>query len=67
MKSMSPFTYVMRLTLCKIQKDLNLNNADMASRLGLTERQLKRLRTGQQTIRTGALKKFEILLQEEGW
>ena len=67
MKCMSPFTYVMRLTLCKLQKDLNLNNADMADRLGLTERQLKRLRTGQSKIRTAALKKFEILLQEEGW
>lgn len=66
-KKHSDFTFVMRLTLCRYQKEEEKSNSDMASLLGISLQQIKRLRTGQRTIRTAALQKFEILLQEAGW
>ena len=62
------FTHVMRLALRKYQADNKYSKAQMAEVLGLSERQIKSLRTSCAAgISKPALQKFEILLQEAGW
>ena len=58
---------VMLGALCELQRQLELNDEQMAERLCLSVRRFKRLKKSSKTMPVNSMKMFENMLKSKGW